>query len=245
MLRSAFELLVRPTHPLKLHFYIVTGCTSANLLLGLLALLAVMAGFPGVAAWCLLVCVVLDAADGALAKFWNVATPFGAQLDSLADMTSFIVAGSVLAFSWLAPHVALPLIGAASGLWLLTGAYRLARFNVTAPGPYFTGIPTTFVTAVLSGTYLTAPHLTPGWGLALVVTLSVLMVSMFPYPKRCQLKKVPIWLWITVASAGVVDFHRTLSLVALAYVVSGPLIWAARKYSGRGESAHPPHDPPA
>lgn len=231
MFRAAFDLLVRPTHPLKLHFYIVTGCTSANLLLGLLAVLAVMAGFPSVAAWCLLVCVVLDAADGALAKFWNVATPFGAQLDSLADMTSFIVAGSVLAFSWLAPHIALPVIGAASGLWLLTGAYRLARFNVTAPGPYFTGIPTTFVTAVLSGTYLMAPRITPGWGLALVVTLACLMVSVFPYPKRGQLKRLPIWVWITLASAAVVNFHGTLWFMALAYVLSGPILWVARKYS--------------
>ena len=235
MFRAAYDFLIRPTHPLKAHFYLVTACTSANLLLGLLAVLAVMAGFPSVAAWCLLICVVMDALDGALAKFWNVATPFGAQLDSLADMTSFIVAGSVLAFAWLKPFIALPIIGAASGLWLLTGAYRLARFNVTAPGPYFTGLPTTFVTAVLSGTYLTAPHLPAVWALALVVTLACLMVSFFPYPKRGQLKRVPVWLWITVASGAVVNFHGTLWLLALAYILSGPILWVARRYSAPAE----------
>lgn len=235
MFRAAYDLLIRPSHPLRLHFYLVTACTSANLLLGLLAVLAVMAGIPSLAAWCLLICVVMDAADGALAKFWNVATPFGAQLDSLADMTSFIVAGSVLAFSWLKPFMALPIIGAASGLWLLTGAYRLARFNVTAPGPYFTGLPTTFVTAVLSGTYLMAPHLPAIWALGLVVTLACLMVSFFPYPKRGQLKRVPIWLWITVASCMVVNLHLTLWGAALAYVLSGPILWVARKYSAPAE----------
>ncbi|MEW6277386.1 MAG: CDP-alcohol phosphatidyltransferase family protein [Candidatus Eremiobacterota bacterium] len=222
-----------PDRPSPWHFYFVTGCTSANLLVGMLALFAVMKGFPGMAAWCLLACVVLDALDGALAKYWNVATPFGAQLDSLADMTSFIVAGAVLAYSWLSPHMALPLVCAGSGLYVLTGAIRLARFNVTAPGPYFTGVPTTVVTMVLSGTYLTAPQLPTAWGLALVVLLSVLMVSVFPYPKRGQLKRVPVLVWLTAAGAATVDLNLTLWLGALAYILSGPIIWLVRKRSAR------------
>lgn len=225
---------LRPTTPTPWHFYFVTGCTSANLLLGLVAVLAVMGGFPHLAAWALLICVVLDAADGALAKFWNCATPFGAQLDSLADMTSFIVAGSVLAFSWLSPYLALPVVGAVAGLYVLTGAIRLARFNVSAPGPYFTGTPTTFVTMVLSGTYLTAPQLPGPWRLGLVALLAVLMVSVFPYPKRGQLKKVPVWCWLTACGAATVDLNLTLWLVALAYVLSGPIIWLIRKRSGPG-----------
>lgn len=72
---------------------------------------------------------VFDAADGAVARWRRRSSPFGADLDSLADIVSFGVAPAVLAFT----------LGM-RGLWdamaliyfVSCGIGRLARFNVTA-----------------------------------------------------------------------------------------------------------------
>ena len=62
-----------------------------------------------VAALGLLACVVFDGLDGALARKFGVASPFGAQMDSLADLSSFGVAtgrGLCLAGRWWPPAAA-------------------------------------------------------------------------------------------------------------------------------------------
>jgi CDP-diacylglycerol--serine O-phosphatidyltransferase len=72
--------------------------------------------------------LVCDLADGAIARAQHHASPFGADLDSLADVVSFGVAPAVLGFT----------LGL-RGLWdvlvlcgfVCCGASRLARFNVT------------------------------------------------------------------------------------------------------------------
>ena len=69
-----------------------------------------------------------DLADGTIARAQHRASPFGADLDSLADVVSFGVAPAVLGFT----------LGL-DGLWdalvlclfVCCGASRLARFNVT------------------------------------------------------------------------------------------------------------------
>jgi CDP-diacylglycerol--serine O-phosphatidyltransferase len=76
----------------------------------------------------LLVALACDLADGAIARGQHHASPFGADLDSLADVVSFGVAPAVLGFT----------LGL-RGLWdtfvlcafVCCGASRLARFNVT------------------------------------------------------------------------------------------------------------------
>jgi len=81
------------------------------------------------AAFALLVlALVLDFADGLIAR-GSRSSPFGADLDSLADVVSFGVAPAVLGFT-------LGLRGVWDGLVLCAfvccGIARLARFNVTA-----------------------------------------------------------------------------------------------------------------
>ncbi len=70
-----------------------------------------------------------DAADGAVARWRRRSSPFGADLDSLADIVSFGVAPAVLAFT-------LGMRGFWDALALIyfvsCGIGRLARFNVTA-----------------------------------------------------------------------------------------------------------------
>jgi CDP-diacylglycerol---serine O-phosphatidyltransferase len=76
----------------------------------------------------LLVALVCDLADGAIARGQHRASPFGADLDSLADVVSFGVAPAVLGFT-------LGLRGfwdvIVLCLFVCCGASRLARFNVT------------------------------------------------------------------------------------------------------------------
>ena len=91
------------TMPFRAGFVIVNTFTGFNLLIGVLALIAAASGAITTAAWGLLLCVLLDGCDGPLARRWRVATDFGAQLDSLADMTSFIIAGAALTFYWVRP----------------------------------------------------------------------------------------------------------------------------------------------
>jgi len=72
---------------------------------------------------------IFDAADGAVARWRRRSSPYGGDLDSLADIVSFGVAPAVLAFT----------LGM-RGLWdalvliyfVTCGIGRLARFNVTS-----------------------------------------------------------------------------------------------------------------
>ncbi len=58
-----------------------------------------------IAALCLIACVVFDGLDGALARKLGVSSPFGAQMDSLADMCSFGLAAPVVVYASLAGTV--------------------------------------------------------------------------------------------------------------------------------------------
>ena len=110
------------------------------------------------------VAMVFDALDGRVARMTGQTTPFGAQLDSMADMVTFGVApaflGKVLV-DWhaqtdanllLQPHP--KLFYAAAAVYVLCAALRLARFNVeTGVGEddhrEFKGLPSPAAAAVV------------------------------------------------------------------------------------------------
>lgn len=77
---------------------------------------------------------LFDLLDGRVARMTNTTSEFGIELDSIADVVSFGIAPAVLAFAWGYGQVpALRNVGwAASFLFLICGALRLARFNVQA-----------------------------------------------------------------------------------------------------------------
>jgi len=102
-----------------------------------------------------------DFLDGGVARLTNTTSEFGRELDSLADIISFGIAPSVLAYSWGVQFVASPIapvidqfhrIGTfLAFVFLVCGAARLARFNIQKnpvprnPGKpnrkYFVGLP--------------------------------------------------------------------------------------------------------
>lgn len=126
----------------KKHFSMIRSFTSADWLTlgngfsGAGAILALVQHVAtGEQAWLTLAFVlfplalVLDFADGRVARWRRRASPLGADLDSLSDIISFGVAPAVLAF-------VLGMRGAMDVVVLLyfvgCGISRLARFNVTA-----------------------------------------------------------------------------------------------------------------
>lgn len=101
---------------------------------------AAVVGLFETAAILVFVAMVFDALDGRVARMTGQTTPFGAQLDSLADMVTFGVTpaflGKVLV-DWHAQideNRLLPLhpklFYAAAVVYVLCAALRLARFNV-------------------------------------------------------------------------------------------------------------------
>jgi CDP-diacylglycerol--serine O-phosphatidyltransferase len=153
--------------------------------------------------------VFLDGLDGRIARMTNTTSDFGREMDSLADCVSFGIAPAVLAFAWGIQFVSPPtdlitmeqLRDAGyffSFVFLLCGAMRLARFNISKnpvpknPGrsdrKYFVGLPIPSaaapVAAIVFAAGSTPLHwwvLSAAW-LALLALLSFLMVCTWRYP---------------------------------------------------------------
>ncbi len=106
--------------------------------------------------------IPFDAIDGRIARMTNTTSEFGKELDSLADVITFGVAPSLLAYTWgfhmlpvtmeaMLRQKLVELGAVVCFVFLLCGAARLARFNSTAvpvpknpgrPGSkYFVGMP--------------------------------------------------------------------------------------------------------
>jgi CDP-diacylglycerol--serine O-phosphatidyltransferase len=110
--------------------------TLANGAAGMAAILVVMSYLITPEIWrvylammLLAVALVFDIADGKIARRRDEHSPFGQELDSLADIVSFGVAPATLAY-------ALGMRGILDGVILVyfvaCGISRLARYNVTA-----------------------------------------------------------------------------------------------------------------
>ncbi|MGC4803698.1 CDP-alcohol phosphatidyltransferase family protein [Micromonospora sp. DT233] len=207
-------------------FALVNACTLASLVLGINAIFVAMHGEARIAALLLIACVVFDGLDGLLARKFGVASPFGAQMDSLADMCSFGLAAPVVVYASLAGEAPPAAAAVAAALVASCAAIRLARFNVSPKdGRFFCGVPTTMAAAVLALTValgLPLPGLVQIAGVAL---LAFAMVSSFPYAKLARLVKLPPWLWLVPVVGALVDVRLTFALVVVGYLVSGPLLW--------------------
>jgi len=85
--------------------------------------------------------VLFDMLDGRLARMTKTTTEIGVQLDSIADVVTFGLAPAVLAYVWgfgasLKEGSELhQLAWFLSFMYLMCGAFRLARFNVQASRP--------------------------------------------------------------------------------------------------------------
>ena len=254
-----------PPKRLRKGMYILPSLfTTANIALGYYAILQVTHGTPqdpshfDNAAKAIGFAVLFDGLDGRIARLTHTASDFGRELDSLADVITFGVAPALLAWMWGFRQLASFLgsneltgkmvqLGAiASFLFLLAGASRLARFNITSnpqpsnpgrPGKkYFVGMPIPagagVVAAVVhfsAGDPIGSVWLCIAWMLVIVAD-AYLMVSTWRFYsfKDIDLRaRQPFRLIVLfgLLFAGLWFFSQwLLFLLALGYMISG-VIW--------------------
>jgi CDP-diacylglycerol---serine O-phosphatidyltransferase len=214
----------------RVKFGVANGCTIASLMLGMSAIFLSMHHDPRIAAALLVGCVIFDGLDGALARKMGVASPFGAQMDSLADMCSFGMAAPVVVYASINGEAPSWMIAIACGMIAAGAAIRLARFNVSPKdGRFFCGVPTTMTAAVMGLAVLIGLRLPGAVAVAAVAVLAIAMVSGFPYAKVARLAKLPLWIWIAPAAGMVLDYQATFAILVAIYVVSGPLLWLRQR----------------
>ena len=104
--------------------------------------------------------LVADLLDGMVARWLNVASPIGLQLDSLADMVTFGVFPGFLMTKMLADasqsiSIMFPPVAFFGLLITLFSALRLAKFNVdTTQTTYFKGLATPANTILIFGLFI-------------------------------------------------------------------------------------------
>jgi CDP-diacylglycerol--serine O-phosphatidyltransferase len=136
-----------------LRYSIPNSFTALSLLLGLGSIVTTQVGDLEFAAWLIVWCGLLDTMDGVAARVLKATSSFGAEFDSMADLVSFGVAPAILVFNLGLQYGGVELesgqfwvLLAGCGVFVLAGAMRLARFNLTSETPHggwFTGIPIT------------------------------------------------------------------------------------------------------
>ncbi len=213
--------------------------TVANMVLGLSSVLLAFQGRFRFAATLLALAVVMDISDGFVARLVGATSPFGLQLDSLADLVSFGVAPAVLVHTWaLREWTVLSWLFAF--LWLGCAAFRLARFNVTvdpmADKRYFVGLPSPGAAGVPIATIfaLANAHVGPRLLFPLVVSalpalLMVTTVRFRSFRSLLAVRRIPVpaaaALALAVAAALVLVPGYTGLVVAYGYVLTAPLGW--------------------
>ncbi len=177
--------------------------------------------------------VLFDGLDGRIARMTNTTSAFGKELDSLADVITFGVAPSLLAYIWgfrMLPSLIPPQVRDRIThlgvficfIFLICGASRLARFNISVnpqprnpgrPGQkYFVGMPIPAGAGVLAsvihfenGSPIENPWLAVVW-LCLIAATGFLMVSSWRF-----------WSGKEISLAG----RHPFQIVALIAVVGG------------------------
>ena len=163
--------------------------TFINLSCGVVSILSAMDEKYAMAGVFILLAGLVDRYDGRIARFLNVSSDLGKELDSLADLVSFGVAPSILVYILFNLESFGPngLLGfAVLLLFPICGAYRLARFNTADFDGVFTGVPITIVGCFMAIFSLLNLKVTTSIYLAvfLMIIGSYLMVS------KIKLKKV-------------------------------------------------------
>ncbi len=204
-----------PTPPTDHHddgqlkiYFLPNLLTAGNLFCGFVALTKIVEADPAnpeyfsqiklALAYILLACI-FDLLDGRVARLGGADSPFGREFDSLADLISFGVAPAFLVqrvvladvfgeyrqISWFI-----------ASIYLLCGAFRLARFNVLSAhagggGKDFLGFPIPSAAGLVASLTLLIIHFNENektlgkWNYLLAVVLvflSAMMVSTVRYP---------------------------------------------------------------
>ena len=228
--------------------------TTGSLFAGFYAIVTAMNGQPLTACIAIFIAMMLDGADGRIARMTGTQSAFGAQYDSLSDLVAFGVAPALVAFSW--GLSALGQIGwVAAFAYMACAALRLARFNVDGDEGSFTGLASPAAAGlIVFGIWVALqqgmsepPLLMALLFAALTVSAALLMVSNYTYfsPKKINLReRIPFVTLVLIAmgfAVAMVDPPMVMFGMALVYAASGPLedVWARLKTA---KSARKPQD---
>jgi CDP-diacylglycerol--serine O-phosphatidyltransferase len=278
-----------PRRGVKKGLYLIPSAfTAANIGMGFFSVMASLRGFqllgnatPDLAAatahfdnaaiaigWALL----FDILDGRIARLTKTTTEIGIQLDSIADVVTFGIAPSVLAYVWgygatLAEGTDLHrLAWFLSFMYLICGAFRLARFNVQSSRPRilaegtpkvdkksFVGLPIPAAGGLIAALVHFSPapltHFGPeraqlysGLLMTLVGFLSVLMVSTWRFSsfKTVGTRVRSMRTIILALSVGMLIFlysQYVLLAIVVTYILHGLLSRMVGIFWRRGESA--------
>ncbi|MDE6886428.1 MAG: CDP-diacylglycerol--serine O-phosphatidyltransferase [Helicobacteraceae bacterium] len=125
-------------------FYIIPNLfTATSAFLGILSIIYASNGKIEFACWFVVVSMILDGLDGRVARMTNTSSKFGVEFDSLCDVIAFGCAPAMLLYFSIG-HSYGRFGAMTSCLFVVFGAIRLARFNITTSDEssrYFIGLP--------------------------------------------------------------------------------------------------------
>lgn len=269
----------RPRRRLSKGMYLLPSLfTTGNMAAGFYAILQVMHASPtevwhlDFAAKAIGYAVLFDGLDGKIARMTGTSSDFGREFDSLADVITFGVAPALLAWTWgfrmipeaMLPewHIKLTQLGAiACFLFLMAGASRLARFNITSnpqpsnpgrPGKkYFVGMPIPAGAGVIAavvhyqlGKPVTQWYLALPW-IGMVAAVGYLMVSTWRFYSFKDIdfrSRHPfrLILFLGALFALIWSFsQQVLFVIALLYMFSG-VFWRLQWIFRRRNQPPPP-----
>lgn len=162
--------------------------TFINLSCGIISILCTFENNYLFASFFILIAALVDRYDGRIARWLNVSSELGKELDSLADLVSFGVAPSILMFLMYQLRNVGPagLIGTIVLLaFPICGAYRLARYNTSNFDGVFTGVPITIAGSFIAifAFFTINRAVSPFIPIVLLILGSYLMVSTFKLKK--------------------------------------------------------------
>ena len=220
-------------------FLLPATITSIGLLSGFYSIVSAVSGHFEVAAVMIVIAFVCDGLDGRIARASRTSSQFGVEYDSLSDVVAFGVAPAMLAFSWALKPIGSLGIGV-SGIFVLCGALRLARFNVqtaSADKHRFVGLPIPGAAVMIASLALAysyfefdSPRTLCIIMVPITLALGGLMISRVPYPsfktvkvdKRAQVELV-IMMMVFAAMLFAMP-QLTAFLLSAGYVLSGPAL---------------------
>lgn len=248
-----------PQDKLKIYF-LPNLMTAGNLFCGFLALTKIVEADPlrddfttiiRHALFFILLACIFDLLDGRVARMGGNESPFGREFDSLADIISFGAAPAFLVHRIVLAGVfeKYPQVGwFIASIYLICGAFRLARFNCLATmpggqgggGSEFLGFPIPAAAGLVASLtlfllWLEDKNFSTGYGRyvlpVIMVFLSLMMVSQVKYPtfKKLNLRTkrtFPKMIAIVLLLGCFVLFwdkflHFVLPLLFTAYLVYG------------------------
>lgn len=168
--------------------YIPNLLTFANLTLGVISILEIIIKNYFAAAILIIFAAFIDRYDGRAARFFNVSSELGKELDSLADLVSFGIAPAFLIFikyNFLNLGDIRPAGVCFLLIYIMSGSYRLARYNIGKSEGIFIGVPITIAGFILALYALFIPsNVISALGSAmLLLLLSYFMVSKIRFKK--------------------------------------------------------------